>query len=73
MKVKIELQKGETQEYAEEMLYKALKSKKKIKEKKSHSEKFENAGIRAIEKEMREKQDRLYKELINEIIEIVGN
>lgn len=72
MKVKIELQKGETKEYAEEMLYKALKSKKKVKEKKSHSEKFENKGIQAIEKEMLQKQEKLYKELVNEIIEIVG-
>jgi len=67
MKVKIELQKGETQEYAEEFLLKALKAKQN----KTHSEKFSDKGIQAIEKLMMQLQKEEYEKMLKEIEGII--
>jgi hypothetical protein len=67
VKVRIDLEKNETPEIAEELLYKALKSKRKNK----HSEKFEAAGIRAIEAEMLKIHEKVQTEILNEILEVL--
>ena len=72
MKVKIELSKSETLEQAEDLLYKALKSKKKSKEKSSHAEKFQSPAINAIEKHMISKHKEIYAKMIEDIIKVIG-
>ena len=69
MKVKIALQKGESKEVAEDLLFKALKAKRKMTTK--HSEKFENPGAQATVNKMNAEHKKMYSKMLREILEIV--
>jgi hypothetical protein len=68
MKVKIEVQKGQTREEAEELLYKALDSHRTGAQ---HSQEFQDPVMRELDAELQHVYGEIYQEMLEDIFEII--